>query len=342
MAGEGESTGQLDPHEIVAQARPLVAGLARRFAGTVPIEDLEQSGMVGALEAARTFDPGRGVPFTGYAVSFITGEMLATARAAAPTHVSRGARELARRVEQAGAAVSAAQGRPATVDELADEAELDTEQVIDGLRARAALAAPVVDDEALEQPELDSALEAAADRLELGVRMARLDRRSRAVIALRFGADLSQAEIGRAAGDLADARLAAPALGARWHSTRRLSPDPSGACRYPRLVPRLPHRLTSNLIAQAGQRALDDNVNQVAQAIGYNSFLAIPSVLLVAVGAVGIVASQDDITSMLEQSDFLPPDVVRLVSAEPHADRARRGRAASRSCWSAWCSPCGR
>ena len=35
---------------------------------------------------------------------------------------------------------------------------------------------------------------------------------------------------------------------------------------------------------------MSDNVGQVAQAIGYNTFLAIPAALLVAVGAFGVFA----------------------------------------------------
>ena len=212
------------------EAGPLVAALARRFAGTVPAKISSRRGWSGALEAARTFDPGRGVPFTGYAVSFVTGEMLAAARAESPTHVSRGARELARRVEVAGSEITAERGRPPTVDELAEVAELGTEQVIDGLpgpgRPRAAR------DRRHGARATGTRCRHRGGRRQARARCAvrRLDRRSRAVIALRFGAELSQAEIGERAGDLADARVAALALGARGAGR----PDPSGGCRYPR------------------------------------------------------------------------------------------------------------
>ena len=101
LAGEvtppdGNSNGRepVDVAQLVEQSQSLVAAVARRFAGRVPVEDLEQSGMVGVMLAARSFDPDRGVPFHGYAMPFITGEMLATVRAQAPTHVSRTARAL--------------------------------------------------------------------------------------------------------------------------------------------------------------------------------------------------------------------------------------------------------
>ena len=151
--------------------------------------------MVGVMIAARSFDPARGVPFGGYAMPFITGEMLATVRAQAPTHVSRTARELARRVESAADVATVDLGRPPTIAEIANEAELDEEQVVEGLRARAALAPPVVDAAAFDTPEVDEAMELAVTRLELGSRLERLDRRSRTIVALRFGLELSQAEI---------------------------------------------------------------------------------------------------------------------------------------------------
>ncbi len=86
-------------------------------------------------------------------------------------------------------------GRPPTIAEIANEAELDEEQVVEGLRARAALAPPVVDAAAFDTPEVDEAMELAVTRLELGSRLERLDRRSRTIVALRFGLELSQAEI---------------------------------------------------------------------------------------------------------------------------------------------------
>jgi membrane protein len=60
---------------------------------------------------------------------------------------------------------------------------------------------------------------------------------------------------------------------------------------------------------------MSDNVGQVAQAIGYNSFLAIPSALLVAVGAFGVFANPATIHQVLRSADdVLPRDVINLLS----------------------------
>ena len=72
---------------------------------------------------------------------------------------------------------------------------------------------------------------------------------------------------------------------------------------------------SSNLIVRAGQRAMSDNVGQVAQAIGYNSFLAIPAALLVVVGAFGAFAEPSTIHRWLfEANDVVPREVIQLLS----------------------------
>ncbi len=60
---------------------------------------------------------------------------------------------------------------------------------------------------------------------------------------------------------------------------------------------------------------MSDNVGQVAQAIGYNSFLAIPAALLVVVGAFGAFAEPQTIHQwLLEADDVVPKEVIQLLS----------------------------
>jgi RNA polymerase sigma-B factor len=92
--------------------------------------------------------------------------------------------------------LTSAHGRSPTVAEIAEQAKLDEEAVLDALRASMA-ARPVSLDEIEPDRfgETDETLEAVERRLELGTRLDRLDRRSRAVLVLRFGMELSQREI---------------------------------------------------------------------------------------------------------------------------------------------------
>lgn len=192
-AAAGDDDARAD---LVAALQPLVARLAARFAGRVPRPDLEQSGMIGVLAAVPGYDPERG-PFEAYATPYAVGEMLKVARSAAPVRVTRGARELVRTVVTAIEELTARSGHSPTVAEVAAASGLSEEQVVEGMAARGALAPPEpADEETLEAfgGEVDGAAAAEA-RLDLGERMARLDARSRAVVALRFGLELSQAEI---------------------------------------------------------------------------------------------------------------------------------------------------
>lgn len=53
---------------------PVVRHIARRFGGRgEPVDDLEQAGTVGLLNAVDRFDPERGIDFLSYAVPTITG-----------------------------------------------------------------------------------------------------------------------------------------------------------------------------------------------------------------------------------------------------------------------------
>jgi RNA polymerase sigma-B factor len=182
---------------LVSAMTPLVAGLAKRFAGRVPRSDLEQAGMVGLLQAAQSFDPERGTPFGGYATPFVVGEMLSCVRQlAAPVKVPRSVAENQRAVAAAIEELTAQQGKSPTVPEIGAFADLDPDSVLEALRLRLAATAVTLDE--VEEQRLgaaDEAISRVEDRLDLGARLDRLDARSRRVIVMRFGLELSQREI---------------------------------------------------------------------------------------------------------------------------------------------------
>jgi membrane protein len=62
------------------------------------------------------------------------------------------------------------------------------------------------------------------------------------------------------------------------------------------------------------KRALADNVTNLAAAIAYYAFLAIPSALLVAVGAFSVFAGPDAINNVLDHlSPVMPASAVNLI-----------------------------
>jgi RNA polymerase sigma-B factor len=186
--------------ELVERLGPMLTRLARRFEGRAQREDLEQAGAIGILAAIPGYDPQRGTAFATYATPFAVGEMLAVLRGAAPVHVTRTGRDLAAAVEAAAEAIAVAEGRPASPAEIAAATGLDEEQVVTGLAARRALAPPAPDTAIEDAIGSDDAVEALEARLAVGGVLGELDRRSQAVLVMRFGLDLSQAEIGERLG----------------------------------------------------------------------------------------------------------------------------------------------
>lgn len=181
---------------LIERMQPLLTGIARRFRGIAPEPDLLQSGTLGLLLALPGYDPERG-PFEPYATPFVVGEMAGCAREwMSGVRLPRGVRTDGRRVEEAMEALTERLGRSPTVPELAEATGLDAERVVDVLQAwRLSRVEPVAEFPEAAVASDDPALRSAESRAELGPRVERLDARQRAVVALRFGAGMSQREI---------------------------------------------------------------------------------------------------------------------------------------------------
>jgi RNA polymerase sigma-B factor len=94
---------------------------------------------VALLGAIDRFDPDRGQSFVAFAIPTILGELKRYFRAVGwSTHVTRGAQELALRVDRASKELAARTGHAPRVKELATYLELDIDYVLAGLEASAA------------------------------------------------------------------------------------------------------------------------------------------------------------------------------------------------------------
>jgi membrane protein len=72
-------------------------------------------------------------------------------------------------------------------------------------------------------------------------------------------------------------------------------------------------------VKRAGKEMLDDNMPMIAQALAYSSFLAIPSVLLLAVGLFTLLVGPGTITSLIQHlGGVLPGQATTLVSDSLH------------------------
>lgn len=194
--------------ELIERFLPLAHKLAQRYSGSrEPYDDLVQVASLGLVKAVERFDPGRGFQFSSFAVPTILGELKRHFRDTSwALHVDRAAQERSQRITEVRRTVQARLGRSPTVAELAEHLECSEEEVLDGLQV-----AEAYDTVSLDAPRA-SADEDAELRLEtLGDEDERLGRveagatvfaaaqhlpeRDRRILYLRFGEDLTQAEI---------------------------------------------------------------------------------------------------------------------------------------------------
>ena len=114
----------------------LVLSVIQRFdkRGECP-DDLFQVGCIGLMKAIANFDPDKQVKFSTYGVPMIAGEVRRYLRDNSAIRVSRSLRDTAYRVLQCKEALLLRMGRDPTLDEIASELELRTEEVSQALDA---------------------------------------------------------------------------------------------------------------------------------------------------------------------------------------------------------------
>jgi RNA polymerase sigma factor for flagellar operon FliA len=108
-------------------ANQAVNELARRLPAYVNRDDLSSAAMLGLAQAARSWDPDRGASFERHAATRIRGALLDELRGS--DWASRSVRSRARRLQQAGEALTGRLGRAPTQAELAEELGTDTAAV---------------------------------------------------------------------------------------------------------------------------------------------------------------------------------------------------------------------
>jgi RNA polymerase sigma-B factor len=190
----------------------LVQFAARRFRnrGGGDMEDVIQVGTIGLIKAIDRFDLSREVEFTSFAIPYIVGEIKRFFRDTTwAVHVPRRLQELRVTLAKSKEALATTLNRPPTVRELAAHLDLSEEEIVEGLVAANGYVAgsidtPGGDDDAGDGPtyadtlgESDPAMDLFEDLHTLAPLLQQLDERERAIIEMRFGQEMTQAEIGR-------------------------------------------------------------------------------------------------------------------------------------------------
>ncbi|WP_328936004.1 MULTISPECIES: SigB/SigF/SigG family RNA polymerase sigma factor [unclassified Streptomyces] len=210
---EGTREYQYARNTLIEMNLSLVHFAARRFRnrGSGDMEDIVQVGTIGLIKAIDRFDLSREVEFTSFAIPYIVGEIKRFFRDTTwAVHVPRRLQELRADLVKSKESLTTTLGRAPTVKELAADLGLTDNQVIEGLVAANGYAAGSLDTPGGEAEaddgapkyadtmgETDPALELFEDLHTLGPLLRRLDKRERALIEMRFGRELTQAEIGR-------------------------------------------------------------------------------------------------------------------------------------------------
>ncbi|MGW9048274.1 SigB/SigF/SigG family RNA polymerase sigma factor [Streptomyces lydicus] len=200
---------------LVEMNLPLVRYVARRFASRRDsTEDMLQVGTIGLIKAIDRFDVSRGVEFTTLAVPYIQGEIQRLFRDTTwSVHVPRRLQELRTDLARARERLEAQGVHEPSVTALAAHLERDEAEVAEGVVAANGYHSDSIDRpiEASGSPQQtgfvadlmgteDPALALAENIQALKPHLAELDDRDRTLLELRFGAEMTQAEIGEELG----------------------------------------------------------------------------------------------------------------------------------------------
>jgi RNA polymerase sigma-B factor len=194
--------------QLIGQCLPLARRLAGRYVRHgESADDLMQVASIGLIKAIDRFDPSRGTAFSSFAVPSILGEIKRHFRDHGwAAHVPRGVQERTLKVADNTERLTAKLGRSPTPSEIAEASGESLEHVLEALEAATAhtsasldaLLATTEDGAATYADttgEEDDRYELVECRSVIAQTLEAIPPRERRVLAMRFGEDMTQAEI---------------------------------------------------------------------------------------------------------------------------------------------------
>ena len=200
---EDEETSMLALEAIIEENMGLVRSIALRFRdrGT-DYEDLVQIGIIGMMKAVRSFDPGREVVFSTYAVPLIMGESKRHLRDDGPGKVSRVYKKLSAELGRARNKILTDEGREPSISELAQICGISVEDAavaLETVNPIASLSETFGEDEKLtlesQLASTDREIERLNDKIALSQAIGRLPRDWQKIITLRYYRNLTQQQV---------------------------------------------------------------------------------------------------------------------------------------------------
>jgi RNA polymerase sigma-B factor len=225
--------------ELVQRMTPLVRRVAETYRSRAHQEDLVQIAWLGLVKAIDRYDPQQGTSLRTYAIPTMYGELRRYLRDHSwAMRVPRPLQERVLHVTKATERLTASTGRSPTPQQLADELDLELEDVLEALQASSAhtltsLDAPAGRTDDGRERDVADTVGYDDERLDIAEHMAglhpllhTLDRRARKVLHLRFVDDLTQTEIAQQVGcsQMQVSRILRASL-ARLHEQATKQPD---------------------------------------------------------------------------------------------------------------------
>jgi RNA polymerase sigma factor (sigma-70 family) len=179
---------------------PLVEIQAKRIARSTggDWEDLRQDGVLGLINAIARFDPRKGVPFEAFARQYIRGAILDSPEL---THsLPRQQEAICRKISRIENELTKTLQRNPTIEEVAEEAKLTVEQILNAIDAHDVAFAgelPEIEDLQRSNIKVTPQPEHAILLQEL---LARLSVREQEIMQLYYWEDQSHAEIAQTLG----------------------------------------------------------------------------------------------------------------------------------------------
>ncbi|MFF2170606.1 SigB/SigF/SigG family RNA polymerase sigma factor [[Kitasatospora] papulosa] len=208
---EGTREYQYARNTLIEMNLSLVQFAARRFRnrGDGQMQDIIQVGTIGLIKAIDRFELSREVEFTSFAIPYIVGEIKRFFRDTTwAVHVPRRLQELRVTLAKTKEQLATRLDRDPTVTELATQLSISEEEVIEGLIAANGYTAGSIDlpinsednDAGATYADItgkcDPGMELVDNIQALAPLLADLEDRDRDIVQMRFGQEMTQAQIG--------------------------------------------------------------------------------------------------------------------------------------------------
>lgn len=190
--------------ELICENTRLVHACAKRFVGKgIEYDDLYQNGCLGLVKSANTFDEGRGVQFSTYAVPAILGEIKRLFRDGGSVKVSRSLKELSYKADREKEKLVITLGREPTIGEIAERLDVTSAELSEAMCAASPVTSLTLSDEegerVLDVPQDDN-MQSINERIALTSALDKLEERDRNIIKLRFFTGKTQSETAKLLG----------------------------------------------------------------------------------------------------------------------------------------------